>query len=484
MTFEDFRSIQNRREFLQRCAGGFGSIALAQLMASEGLLASAAKPDPSVNPLAPRPPHFAPKAKSVIFLYMSGGPSQIDLFDPKPDLEKWHGQSLPPSLRKDLKQAFLKPSATLMASPQKFKQHGECGTEFSDLLPHTAACADDICLLRAMHTDAVNHDPGELLLTTGTTFLGHPTIGSWITYGLGSESQNLPGYVVLSTGSFPSAGANNWSNGFMPSAYQGTPFRSSGDPILYLSNPPGVNREVQRVHLDAIRLLNQKRYSNSGDMEIASRIASYELAFRMQMAAPELLDFSQESPELLESYGVKREGERAQSFAVNCLLARRLVERGVRFVMLNHANWDMHHGLEDRMKVYCHDTDQPTGALLKDLKQRGLLEDTLVLWGGEFGRTPMGEPEIHGGAPGRDHHVSCYSMWLAGGGIQGGQVVGKTDDLGLYGVEDKIHVHDLQATILHCLGLDHTKLTYRHMGRDFRLTDVGGKVAKKLLRSA
>ncbi len=481
MNLDNVGPMSNRRLFLERTAAGFGSLALAHLMASEGLTAAVPNGNGVVNPLHPRGPHFPATAKRVIFLYMSGGPSQIDLLDPKPALKKWHGQQLPVSLRKNLKQAFLKPTATLMGSPREFKPHGQCGTEFSDYLPYTAAHADDICLIRTMQTDAVNHDPGELLLNAGTSILGHPTMGSWVTYGLGSESQDLPGYVVLSTGSRPSAGENNWSNGFLPSIYQGTPFMSTGDPILYLSDPPGVNSSIQRVHLDALRLLNEKRYRDTGDAEIGARIASYELAFRMQMAAPELLDFTQESPKLLEEYGVNREGKRAKSFAVNCLLARRLVERGVRFVMLNHANWDFHHGLEKRMKEYSHDTDQPTAALLKDLKQRGLLEETLVLWGGEFGRTPMGEPEIHGGEPGRDHHPTCFSMWLAGGGIRGGQVVGRSDELGLYPVEDPVHVHDLQATLLHCLGLDHTRLTYHHMGRDFRLTDVGGNVMEKML---
>jgi len=459
-------------------------MALASLMAAEGRTAASAVEDSDMNPLVAKEPHFAATAKQVIFLYMTGAPSQIDLFDPKPALQKWHGQVPPPSLLKDRKSAFLKPNATLMASPRIFRPHGDCGTEFSDYLPHTARHADEICLVRSMQTDAINHDPGEILMTTGTTILGHPTIGSWVSYGLGTESQSLPGFLVLNSGKRPSAAANNWSNGFLPSVYQGTPLRSGGDPILYLSSPPGVNRQLQRVQLDALRLLNERRYKNTGDLEIASRIASYELAFRMQAAAPELLDFCGESPSTLEAFGVNRKGERAQAYAVNCLLARRLVERGVRFVMLIHANWDFHHGLDKRLKSYCDDTDQPTGALLRDLKQRGLLDDTLVLWGGEFGRTPMGEPEIHGGEPGRDHHASCYSIWLAGGGIQGGQVVGKTDDLGLNVVEDKIHVHDLQATILHCLGLDHTQLTYRHMGRDFRLTDVGGYVATKLLRTA
>ena len=482
MTFEDLRCIQTRRAFFQRCAGGLGAIALAQLMAAEGRTATKAKGVSTVNPLAPKQPHFAPTAKHVIFLFMSGGPSQLDLFDPKPELKKWHGKPLPLSLTKDLKLAFVKPNAAVMASPRQFEPYGECGTEFSDFLPHTASCADDICLVRTMHTDAFNHDPGELLLMTGTTILGRPALGSWVSYGLGSESQDSPGFVVLSSGTVPSAGSNNWSSGFLPSAYQGTRFRSSGDPILYLSNPPGINREIQRVHLDALRLLNEKQYNDTGDPEITSRIASYELAFRMQIAAPELLDFSKEPPSVLESYGVDREDSRP--YAVNCLLARRMIERGVRFVMLTHGSWDHHAKIDENLKKHCDMTDQPTAALLQDLKQRGLLDSTLVIWGGEFGRTPMGQIERQDGQAGRDHHPNCFSIWLAGGGIQGGQVVGKTDELGLNVVEDKIHIHDLQATILHSLGLEHTHLTYRHMGRDFRLTDVGGHVVKKLLRSA
>jgi hypothetical protein len=479
---EEYRRIETRRAFFRSFAGGFASIPLAQLMAAEGRTAAGSMS--ADNPLAARKPHFAPTAKNVIFLFMSGGPSQLDLFDSKPALKKWHGQALPPSMTKDLKLAFLKPTATLMASPRQFQHHGRCGTEVSDYLPRTGAIADDICLIRSMHTDAINHDPGELLLTTGTTILGRPTMGSWVTYGLGTECQDLPGFVVLSSGGgLPSAGANNWAAGFLPSTYQGTPFRSSGDPILYLSNPAGVNASMQRVHLDALRQLNEKHYQETGDAEIASRVASYELAFRMQTAGPELLDFSREPATLQEAYGINRKDEQGRAYAVNCLLARRLVERGVRFVMLTHANWDFHFTIDKRLKTYCDATDQPTAALVADLKQRGLLDSTLVIWGGEFGRTPMGEPEVHGGEPGRDHHASCYSMWLAGGGIRGGQVIGTTDELGLHPVEDPVHVHDLQATILHCLGLKFTDLTYRHMGRDFRLTDVGGRVVPKLLGS-
>jgi len=479
--FDPCGHIATRRAFLRSFAGGFASIPVAELMASEGRTPRGAS---AAHPLDPKPPHFAPTARNVIFLFMSGGPSQIDLLDPKPALRKWHGQPLPPSMTKDLKLAFLKPTATLMASGRQFQRHGRCGTEFSELLPRTGAKADDICLIRSMHTDAINHDPGELLLNTGSTILGRPTMGSWVTYGLGSECRDLPGFVVLSSGGgLPSAGANNWASGFLPSTYQGTPFRSKGDPILYLSNPAGIDAALQRVHLDAVRRLNEKHLQETGDEEIAARVASYELAFRMQTAAPELLDFSREPASLKTAYGVDRADEQGRGYAVNCLLARRLVERGVRFVMLTHANWDFHHGIDKRIRTYCEATDQPTAALLEDLKQRGLLDSTLVIWGGEFGRTPMGEPEIHGGEPGRDHHAACYSMWLAGGGIRGGQVVGKTDELGLTSVEDPIHVHDLQATILHCLGLKFTDLTYRHMGRDFRLTDVGGRVVPKLLRS-
>jgi Protein of unknown function (DUF1501) len=344
-----------------------------------------------------------------------------------------------------------------------------------------ASCADDICLVRSMFSDAFNHHPGQLLLFSGTMQFGRPTLGAWVLYGLGSESQNLPGFVVLSSGVGTSAGTNNWASGFLPSTYQGVTFRSSGDPVLYLSNPKGVTRDMQRASLDALKDLNEEHYTATGDVEIASRIASYELAFRMQMSAPELLDFSKESPETLKMYGV--DDEPTKPFATNCLLARRLVERGVRYVMINHASWDDHTQLNKKLKKNCEIADQPTAALIKDLKQRGLLDSTLVVWAGEFGRTPLVEIRNPNEADngGRDHHPLAYSLWLAGGGIKGGAVVGKTDELCMSIVEDKVHVHDLQATILHCLGFDHTRLTYRHMGRDFRLTDVAGNVVKKML---
>ena len=354
--------------------------------------------------------------------------------------------------------------------------------EFSDFLPHLATCADDICMIRSMQTSQINHHPGQLMMNCGSPIPGRPSMGAWVTYGLGSGSQDMPGYVVLSSGSGTSAGTQNWTSGFLPSVHQGVPFRSTGDPVLYLSNPPGVTQESQRARLDAIRYLNEQHYVRTGDFEIASRIASYELAFRMQAAAPDLLDFSNESPSTLEMYGVNKEPSRP--FAINCLLARRMVERGVRFVQLFHSSWDHHQDLNKNLKKNCTITDQPTAALLKDLKQRGLLENTLVVWGGEFGRTPVVEDRRAGGGKdtwGRDHHRLAFSMWLTGGGIKTGQVVGKTDEFGFDVLEDPVHVHDLHATLLHCLGFDHRRLTYRHQGRDFRLTDVAGNVVPKLL---
>jgi hypothetical protein len=476
MDREEFRRIQSRRSFFQECAGGIGVMALAELLARDGRAAT-----PAVNPLAPKKPHFAPKAKNVIFMFMEGGPSQIDLFDPKPGLQKWSGQPLPPSMTKDLRLAFTKPNAAVLASPRTFQPYGKSGIEFSDYIPRIGSCADDICLVRSMFTDAFNHHPGQLLLFGGSIQVGRPTMGAWVLYGLGSESHNLPGFVVLSSGVGTSGGTSNWSSGFLPSTYQGVVFRSSGDPVLYLSNPPGVTRDMQRAGLDVLKDLNEEHFAKTGDLEIASRISSYELAFRMQMNAPELLDFSKESPATLEAYGVDREPTR--QFATNCLLARRMVERGVRFVMLTHASWDDHTDLNRKLKKNCDIADQPTAALIQDLKQRGLLDSTLVVWGGEFGRTPMVEirdPRDANNA-GRDHHPLAYSLFLAGGGIKGGTVIGKTDDLCMNVLEDKVHVHDLQATLLHCLGLEHTRLTYHHIGRDFRLTDVAGNVVTKML---
>ncbi|MDA1236689.1 MAG: DUF1501 domain-containing protein [Acidobacteria bacterium] len=474
MTFRQFQQIQSRRSFLDTCVGGAGSIALAHLLGVEGRSAALGN-----NPLAPREPHFKPTAKNLIFLFMAGAPSQMDLFDPKPGLRKWHGQPLPPSMTKDMKLAFIKPSAKVLASSRTFTRSGQSGIEISDYLPHTQTIADNICLVRSMRSDQVNHHPGQSLLMSGSPLVGRPTIGAWATYGLGSESQNLPGFVVLSSGRGASGGSTNFSSGFLPATYAGVPFRKSGDPILYLSNPEGVTEQAQRLSLDTLRRLNEENYERSGDEQIASRIASYELAYRMQTSGPELLDFSGESKNTLESYGVGEEP--TDAYAKNCLLARRLVERGVRVVSLIHASWDDHTNLDEGLKENCDKTDKPVAALIKDLKQRGLLDDTLVVWGGEFGRTSLGQLKGLGDKVGRDHHPDGYSMWLAGGGIKGGQVIGSTDDLALHAADDPVHVHDLQATILHAMGLDHERLTYRHMGRDFRLTDVHGNVVTKML---
>ncbi len=477
MDFRDFARIQSRRDFFRYFGGGLETIALAHLMSREGRAASGDLP--GTNPLAPKPPHFAPQAKNVIFLFMAGAPSQIDLYDPKPRLQKWHGKALPPSLTKDLKLAFIKPNAKVMASPRKFKKYGQSGLQFSDYIPHIAQRADEICMIRSMHTEAFNHHPGQSLLMTGSPVPGRPTMGSWLTYGLGSESDELPAFVVLSSGKGASGGSSNWSSGFLSSTYQGVVFGSSGEPILYLSNPPGVKSSTQRARLAAIRKLNEQRYHDTGDLEIASRIQSYELAFRMQSSGPELLDFSQESSKTLEMYGVGKEP--TDPYGTNCLLARRMVERGVRYVMLVHASWDDHDEINEKLAKNTSITDQPVGALIKDLKQRDLLDETLIVWAGEFGRTPMGELERADQAFGRDHHPNCFTIWMAGGGIKGGQVIGKTDEIGLNVAEEPIHVHDLQATILNRMGLEHTKLTYRYLGRDFRLTDVGGNVIQKAL---
>ena len=477
MDLTGYRAIQTRRHFFRYCAGGLDTAALAYLLGN-GIAASGAELA-TANPLAPKQGHFTPRAKNVIFLFMAGAPSQIDLYDPKPALQRWHGQPLPESMTRDLQLAFVKPNAKVLASPREFRPHGDSGTEFSDFVPHIASRADEICLVRSMHTEAFNHHPGQSLLMSGSVQLGRPTIGAWVSYGLGSESEDLPAFVVLSSGRGSSGGSSNWSNGFLDSTYQGVVFRNTGEPILYLKNPPGVSERTQRARLDSIRKLNQERYAATGDTEIASRIQSYELAFRMQAAAPDLLDFSNESQATLDMYGVGKDP--THPYATNCLLARRMVEKGVRIVMLSHASWDDHQEIDKKLGKNCAITDQPAGALLEDLKQRGLLDSTLVVWAGEFGRTPLGQLERVDEAAGRDHHAECFSAWVAGGGVRGGQVIGRTDELGLGIAEDPVHVHDLQATILHCLGLDHERLTYRHMGRDFRLTDVAGRVVERIL---
>jgi hypothetical protein len=450
-------SLVARRWFLQQCGVGLGAAAFHQL------LAETAKP------------HFTPKARNIIFLFMAGAPSHLELFDYKPQLAKFSGALPPADLLKGYRAAFINPNSTLLGPKFKFVRAGSNGTEISELLPHTATILDDIAVVKSMVTDAFNHAPGQLLMNTGTQQFGRPSMGAWVTYGLGSESRNLPGFVVFSTGKKgPSGGSSCWGSGFLPTKFQGVQFRGTGDPVLYLSNPPGVDQALQRDTMETIRSLNKRRLGAVGDPEIATRINSFEMAFRMQSSAPELMDISGEPKHVLDLYGVD---PGKPSFAASCLLARRLVERGVRFVQLYHEAWDQHGNLKKDLRQNCKDTDQACAALVKDLKQRGMLNDTLVIWGGEFGRTPM----VQGGDDGRDHHPNAFTMWLAGGGIKPGLVMGESDDLGFNVVRDKVHVHDLHATILHLLGFDHTKLTYRFQGRDFRLTDVHGELVKPLL---
>ena len=474
-----------RRYFLEDCWSSIGAIALTSFF-NEKLFAEA------INPMAPRKPQFPAKAKRVLFLGMSGGPSQLDLFDFKPKLNELHGKPIPKSIVGDQRYAFIKPESPLRGTERKFKKYGQCGMEISELLPHTAAVADDICLVRSMTTDLFNHAPAELFLFTGSGRPGRPSMGSWVTYGLGSEAKGLPGFVVLhstSRGWNPGiqAGASCWSSGFLPTTHQGVVLRNSGDPVLNLSDPHGVDLEMQRDCISAINKLNAHRQAVTGDPEIATRVAAFETAYQMQLEAPEITNIGREPKSILEMYGAV---PGRMSFANNVLLARRLLENGVRFVSLYHKGWD-HHGTDPNQSLItsnleqaCLDVDQACGALIKDLKQRGMLQDTLVIWGGEFGRTPMGQaphPNDPNNFQGRDHHPNAYTIWLAGGGIKGGQTIGETDELGFHITKDRIHVHDLQATILHLLGIDHTKLTFRFQGRDFRLTDVAGEIAHRLL---
>ena len=461
------RQFQSRRRFLQETACGLGTFALWQLMANE----ACAKP------------HFAPRAKNIIFLFMPGAPSQLDLMDPKPAMQKYHGQPVPAHMLDGLDDGLIRGSARIFASPRTFRQYGQSGMAYSDYIPHHGKIADDICLIRSIHTDIANHTPAQLLMNCGLPIFGHPSIGSWVSYGLGSENQNLPGFVVMTSnsGSGIDAGTANWSSGFLPSEHRGVTFRASADPVLHLRSPKGVSAASQRARLDAIGDLNRIHQTKIGDPEIASRIAAYEMAYRMQSAAPELLNFSGETKATREMYGIDNDTTRA--FGTNCLLARRMVESGVRFVQLYHSTWDDHSNLNTKLKQNCDMTDRGATALVMDLKQRGLLDETLVVWGGEFGRTPMNEVRRGNipGKEGRDHHPFAFSMWLAGGGIKAGQIIGETDELGYHITRDPIHIHDLQATLLHCLGLNHEQLTFRHQGRDFRLTDVSGEVMTKLL---
>ena len=464
-----------RRHFYRECGVGLGKIALASLMAGGGRAIASAGADP----LAPRPPHFAPKAKRVIYLFMAGAPSQLDLFDFKPSLRKFDGKPVPAEVVKDQRYAFIQPDASLMASRFQFARHGESGLELSEMLPHLAKVADDLAVIKSVHTDQFNHAPAQIFVNTGSSLPGRPSMGSWVTYGLGSEAADLPGFVVLSSAGGISGGAANWSSGFLPAAHQGVPFRSKGDPILNVTNPGGVDPRLQRDTIDLVGGLNRRHLGVVGDPEIEARIAAYELAYRMQTSAPGLMDLSGESKETLELYGAK---PGAASFANNCLLARRLIERGVRFVNLYHEGWDHHSDVAGGLKAQCGQTDRASAALIHDLKRRGLLDDTLVVWGGEFGRTPMVESNATlGRSLGRDHHPQAFTIWMAGGGVKPGTTIGKTDDLGFHVAEDPVHVHDVQATILHLLGLDHTRLTYKSQGRDFRLTDVSGVVVDKIL---
>jgi hypothetical protein len=463
----------SRRWFFEQCGVGLGGMALGQLL-SDSALAASVSPT-STDPLAPKKPHYPGKTKSIIYLFMAGAPSHLEMFDYKPQLAKFDGTLPPPELLKGYRAAFINPSSTLLGPKFKFAKYGQSGAELSELLPYLSKVVDDIAIVKSMNTDAFNHAPGQILMNSGSQQFGRPSMGAWVTYGLGSESRDLPAFVVFSSGSKgPSGGNSCWGSGFLPTVYQGVQFRSSGDPVLYLSNPAGVDEALQRDSLASIRRLNEMRLGVTGDPEISTRINSFEMAFRMQSSAPELMDVSKEPKSVLDLYGVV---PGKPSFAYNCLLARRMVERGVRFVQLYHEAWDQHGNLVKDITKNCKDTDQASAALVQDLKQRGLLENTMVIWGGEFGRTPMNQA----GNDGRDHHPNAFTMWLAGGGIKSGITLGESDDLGFNVAKDKVHVHDLHATILHLLGFDHTKLTYRFQGRDFRLTDVHGELVKGLL---
>jgi hypothetical protein len=467
----------NRRDFLRRAGGGFGLIALTALLAEDGLLA--AEPEASgVNPLAPRLPHHAARAKQVIFLFMAGGPSHLETFDPKPDLQRLHGERLPPSFGL-VKTRRGVDKNKLLATKRTFTKHGESGIEVSDLLPNLAECVDDLCVLRSCHGDSVTHPESVYQMNTGSILMGRPSLGAWLTYGLGTENQNMPAFVVLpDPNGWVKGGAPAWGNGFLPAAFQGTVLRGGSAPILNLKPPAEIGDAQQRRTLDFINRLNQEHLrQREDDSELAARIAAYELAFRMQMQATEVADVSRESEATKRLYGLDQ--KETAEFGLRCLLARRMVERGVRFVELycgDTNGWDAHSDIEGNHGKLCAQSDLPISGLLKDLKVRGLLDETLVIWGGEFGRTPMSE-----GSSGRDHNPHGFTMWLAGGGVKGGQVIGATDAVGLRAEQDKAHVHDLHATILHVLGFNHLKLTFRHNGRNERLTDNAGEVIRKVL---
>lgn len=486
-----YRKLQQetRRHFLKKCTSGLGAVALGSLMgcdpfssASSGNNAAAVE----TNALAAKLAHFAPKAKRIIYMHMAGAPSQLELFDYKPELQKLHGLDCPASLLEGKKFAFIRGTPKMLGPQATFKKHGQSEMMISNLLPHFSSIADDVTLIKSMHTDEFNHAPAQLFMLTGGPRLGRPSIGSWVTYGLGSENENLPGFMVLvSGGKTPSAGKSAWGSGFLPSIYQGVQCRSEGDPVLYVSNPDGMDGKLRRNTLDAINEINKKEYEDMGDPETLTRIAQYEMAFRMQTSVPEVMDISKEPDYIHEMYGTE---PGKSSFANNCLLARRLIEQDVRFVQLFDWGWDSHgtnkkSAIEAGFQDKCKQIDQPMTALIKDLKQRGLLDETLVVWGGEFGRTPMQENRNGKEMPfmGRDHHTEAFTVWMAGGGVKGGLTYGETDEIGYYGTKDRVHIHDLQATILHLMGMDHEKLTYQFQGRPFRLTDVAGKVVRDII---
>ncbi len=486
--------MQARRRFLMNSLNGVGAVTLAHLLGKDGIRAGTETANvAAADPLQPKMPHFAARAKNCIYIYLEGGPSQMDLFDPKPELNRLDGELLPESLVKNVQFAFLqKETARLMGTPRTFTRHGECGMDFSDLMPHLASCADDICMIRSMHSDQFNHVPAQLLMNCGSAIAGRPSIGSWVCYGLGSESQNLPAYVSLvMTGRGIPGGSASWSSGFLPSTYSGVLFGNDGNTVTNISNPTGISMEMQQGSVNLINDLNRMRLGDTGDSELASRIHAYELAFRLQSSAPELVDLSGETKATLDMYGFDRKEPEITTnlggkglfgtFAYNCLLARRLVQRGVRMVNIIHSSWDHHSRLDPELTHNSLMVDQPIAALIKDLKRHGLLDETLVVIGSEFGRTPLGENRPGAAkVTGRDHHPYAFTTLLAGGGVKGGRIIGTSDEIGWHAVEDRVHVHDLQATILHLFGLDHTRLTYRVQGRDFRLTDVHGNVVNKV----
>jgi hypothetical protein len=468
-----------RRYFFKECGLGVGKIALASLLAETFGRRAAAASERGANPLAAMAPHFAPRAKHVIHLFMAGGPSHLDLFDYKPSLAKLEGRSIPDEIVRGQRYAFIRADAAALGPRFKFARHGRCGAELSEVLPHLATVVDDLCFIRSVHTNQFNHAPAQIFFNTGFGQPGRPSMGSWVTYGVGAETSNLPAFIVMSTGSGISGGAANWSSGFLPTVYTGVRFRNQGDPILNVTSPAGIDLRLQRDSLDLIGSLNRRRLAVEADPEIATRIASYEMAYRLQMSAPELMNLAGETRETLVMYGAD---PAKASFARACLLARRMIERGVRFINIYHEGWDAHTDVVGNHRKNCGDTDQACAALIKDLKRRGLLDETLVIWGGEFGRTPMVESNAAlGRSLGRDHHPQAFTIWMAGGGIKRGLTYGATDELGFNPVENPVHIHDLQATILHLLGLDHERLTFRHAGRDFRLTDVHGHVVHDIL---